>query len=143
MAGKRFDSLASKAYFGQSARLIGVSVWFTVVATACAPTEPDPVDTGDSDVVESCGADKLEWDSFAEPFFVVWCTSCHSAEALGERRYGAPEGVNFDTYEGALQWTDRIRARAVDSADMPVGGYGPSPEERIRLGDWLDCGTRI
>ena len=104
--------------------------------------EPEVVET-DTGTVDPCAVSPLRWDSFGEPFFTVWCTSCHSTLAVGERRYGAPEAVNFDTNEGAAAWADRIRARAIDARDMPLGGYGPPEEELARLDEWLGCGAPL
>jgi hypothetical protein len=83
----------------------------------------------------------LDWDNFGDGIVTKHCTGCHSSLLPADLREGAPLGVDFDTYEGVLQYRDRIVIRAV-SADggMPPGG-GPSEEERALLGEWLDCGV--
>ena len=109
-----------------------------VLVSFAACAEPEPQDVAE----DPCLHSPMRWDSFAEPFFTVWCTSCHSSAAVGELRYGAPVGVDLDTYEGVAAWEDRVDARAVETTDMPLGGYGPPEEEREKLGEWLDCGLQ-
>ena len=67
--------------------------------------------------------------------------NCHSSVSEGDARYGAPEGINFDSHAQVQQHADRIRARATGSSpDMPPVGGGDD-EERTRLAEWLDCGA--
>ena len=57
----------------------------------------------------------------------------------GDARKGAPIGVDFNTYAGVLEFSDRIGARSLwDTPTMPPGG-GPDLEERARLEEWLQC----
>ncbi len=57
------------------------------------------------------------------------CLGCHSSQLSGEaERNFAPEGVNFDTFEGAKQQGDRIVSQAVELMRMP-------PNSAIRLND--------
>lgn len=37
----------------------------------------------------------------AEPVLRTWCTPCHSSSLTGADRSGAPEGLDFDTWERA------------------------------------------
>ena len=83
----------------------------------------------------------LTWENFGAPFLRNWCTGCHSADVAGPARYGAPEGVDFDTLGAARGWRERIHARAGDAnTAMPPAG-GPTSEERERLAEWLACGA--
>lgn len=69
----------------------------------------------------------------------VHCAGCHSQLNPAGHRKGAPAGVDLDTYDGVLQWAYRTELRALgDNPEMPPGG-GPSPEERERLEEWLQC----
>lgn len=66
------------------------------------------------------------------------CLNCHASELSGGARNGAPDGVNFDTYESAKQFANRIIQRAVVQMDMP-----PNPslvlddEEKQALKNWM------
>ncbi|MEO0321315.1 MAG: hypothetical protein AAF447_00020 [Myxococcota bacterium] len=82
----------------------------------------------------------LDWETFGEPFVRNWCTGCHGSGLEGlMARGGAPEGVNFDEQTGVLNRLELIYNRAADDNDsMPPGG-GPSPDERLLLGEWIAC----
>ena len=81
----------------------------------------------------------LTWDNFGNGYVTQFCNACHASTLPAELREGAPMGIDFDTYQGVLDYADRIEVRTVpEGADMPPGG-GPSEEERARLGEWLDC----
>jgi uncharacterized membrane protein len=83
-----------------------------LVALAC---------TGGTESAAGCDtAAVVSWANFADGFFSNYCRACHSAESA--YRYDAPESVNFDTEAEVRDWADRIRARAIDEQDMPVGG---------------------
>jgi len=83
----------------------------------------------------------LTYDNFGDPFFMTWCTGCHSASLATASRENAPTAVNFNTLDEVRQYAPRIWARAADTnATMPPAG-GPHPDERTFLGDWLACGA--
>lgn len=85
----------------------------------------------------SCDSgEAVDWGGFADGFFATYCRSCHSA-GLSER-YGAPEGVDFDTEAEVLAQAERIRARALDEGDMPPGG-GVVTGDLALLTRYLDC----
>ncbi len=86
-----------------------------------------------------CAADPpLTWENFGNAFLDDRCNGCHSSFYTGEDRSGAPEGVDFDTWAGVLQWADRIYARSVESQTMPPAD-GISPSDRVMLEQWLKC----
>ena len=87
------------------------------------------------DTCDSGGA--VSWEGFADGFFATYCRSCHSV-GLSER-YGAPEGVDFDTEEQALAQAARVRARVLEDGDMPPGG-GAVEGDLVLLERWLACG---
>ena len=110
---------------------------------ACA----SPADTGgDSAAADTSAADPrcadaapLTWESFGEGFLIESCDVCHAATAPD--RFGAPEGVSFDTVEQAWSWSERILARSAgEDPDRPPMG-GVEEEDRTRLYWWLGCGT--
>jgi len=91
------------------------------------PRAPGPCDTGV----------RQSWETFGQGFVVSQCQGCHASTAPD--RYGAPEGVVFDTEEDVIVFSERILARATGpDADMPPGG-GPIEEDRVRLERWLRC----
>jgi len=84
------------------------------------------------------------WESWTSGFLRTWCTACHSAQLGTGARYGAPAGIDFDTYADAVLLSGAIESAAGpgdgESAPRmpPVGG--PTSEERARLVDWIACG---
>ncbi|MED5374103.1 MAG: hypothetical protein VX899_24010 [Myxococcota bacterium] len=85
----------------------------------------------------------LSYHNFGEPFLERYCTSCHGSLLEPSRRFGAPVGVDLDTYADAVLWTERIQARTLDPElpEMPPGG-GPTALELERLQEWVDCDLR-
>jgi hypothetical protein len=88
----------------------------------------------------------LTYESFGQGFLDTHCNGCHSSIISPAQRNGAPEGVNFDTYGGLLQFADRLPPRVIDAATdeddgtqpMPPGG-GPTATELAMLHEWLSC----
>ena len=104
---------------------------------ACTGAEPTP--TVDTATPGACDTAKprLSWETFGQGFLRSQCQGCHASTAAD--RFGAPENVIFDTEEDAVEFADRILARAAGpDADMPPAG-GPSPEDRVRLARWIEC----
>lgn len=67
------------------------------------------------------------------------CASCHSKDATHPDFTEAPNGVMFDTEAEIRRYSARIRARSVDTTDMPLGNEtGMTPEDRIKLGVGLE-----
>lgn len=104
--------------------------WILTLLLACA--EPDAGDTS------SCGAEDhaVTWDGYTRGFFLTYCAACHSSSAT--ERYGAPEGVDFDTPQQVLDQAERVRARVLEAQTMPLGGGVPA-EDLTLLAEWLDC----
>jgi uncharacterized membrane protein len=95
--------------------------------------------TGAADSGDTCaGRRDVTWNSWAHGFFFTWCQPCHSATSPD--RYGAPEGLDFDTYEQVIALTGSVRQTVLDEGTMPLGG-GLTDEDRALLEDFLDCGT--
>lgn len=87
---------------------------------------------------EDCETDfVLTWNAVGEPFFHTWCRSCHSADA--PQRFGAPEGVDFDTEEQVRSQAAKIRTWTIDMEAMPLGG-GLSEDDILLLDLYLRCG---
>jgi len=115
---------------------------------ACKDKDPAPVVVGPDDTGGGEGSDDTgdvdctepgSWDTVGQPFTLTYCAGCHSSYNEGERRFGAPEGVDLETLAG-------VQAQAAGSADrveagtMPPGA-GPSAVEQERWVHWLRCGA--
>jgi uncharacterized membrane protein len=90
-----------------------------------------------------CGADT--WENFGRQFFQTYCLRCHSETLTTDlERTDAPAGINFNELEVMREFASRIRLRAGQLGDMPptlLPGPRPSEDERLRLIQWIDCGT--
>ncbi|MEZ4317712.1 MAG: hypothetical protein R3F61_09410 [Myxococcota bacterium] len=100
----------------------------------------DVVFNGRSPSYASCLRDPpLTWENYGKGHMDKHCNGCHSSLLVREElRNGAPLGIDFDTWEGNLQWADRIYQRGAVEVSMPPGG-GPSTEELRLLEEWLLC----
>mgnify|MGYP003315251903 CR=1 FL=1 len=66
------------------------------------------------------------------------CGSCHSANPTDEVFTIAPAGVALDNLEQIRQWSGRIKARSVDTKDMPfMNKTGMLDDERVLLAQWI------
>lgn len=93
----------------------------------------------------SCGADPPAepvdcsgptWTDFGAGFFRTWCQSCHSATTPD--RAGAPEGLDYDTYEQVVAGAETIRDAVLVRGSMPLGG-GVYDADLAQLEAFLDC----
>lgn len=84
----------------------------------------------------------LTWDTFGAGRMRDLCAGCHSSLYAGERRKGAPEGVDLDTLDGVVDWVDEVLVRTVDREDMPPGG-GLTDDELAELEEWLVCDVAV
>ena len=65
------------------------------------------------------------------------CMACHSSHPTDNVFTVAPAGVMFDNAGQITQWAARIKARAVDSKDMPfMNKTQITDQERAMLGQW-------
>ena len=97
-------------------------------------TTPVPEDTGGG----PCdGLPAVTWSGWAQGFFRGYCTSCHSRTASD--RWGAPEGIDFDTEADVVGRAAQIRSAVLDRQSMPVGG-GVIEADLELLQIYLDCG---
>ena len=70
------------------------------------------------------------------------CAGCHAAEPTDPAFAAAPGGVLLDSVDAMVQWAPRIKARSVDSHDMPLmNKTGMTLEERAIVGRWIDAGA--
>ncbi|MEM7019593.1 MAG: hypothetical protein AAF512_19935, partial [Pseudomonadota bacterium] len=75
--------------------------------------------------------------------FAGSCLGCHSSTLSGINRNGAPAGINFDTFEAAMQSGERAVARGAISMTMPPSASGLPPltqEQAAALTAWQMAG---
>ena len=87
----------------------------------------------------------LTYATFGEYFMDQYCAGCHSTQYPSghPNRNEAPAAVNFDHYEGVLQWAQRLDPVVLgdengEGATMPPGG-GPTEEDLLQFEEWLHC----
>jgi hypothetical protein len=97
---------------------------------------PSPHDTS-APAVDSC--DWMSWNNVGAPFFTTWCTACHGSDVPEEKRQGAPEECNLDTYERVVAWAPSIEVKLA-TGTMPPQGTPPDDTKSAVL-EWLECGA--
>ncbi|MCP4806074.1 MAG: hypothetical protein GY913_06600 [Proteobacteria bacterium] len=90
----------------------------------------------EDDVVTAETCDGPTWAGFGEGFFTTWCQSCHSATT--PYRAGAPDALDYDTYEQVVNGAASIRDAVLTRGSMPLGG-GVYPYDLEQLEAFLDC----
>ena len=105
---------------------IGLSVLLAAAGVTYVTLEKGSVATGP--------AENVTYAQIA-PLIATHCASCHNVPT-------PPKGVALDSYEHVRANAARVRAMAVDSQAMPLGNPTHiTPEERQRLGAWIEAGT--
>lgn len=103
-------------------------------------------------VFSSCGGDKEPVDPCLDPptytneirplIIEAKCLGCHTSELRGEGRNGAPDHLNFETYE-LMQPSLAEAAAAITAGREPPPTLMPpivvTAEERELIRDWRDC----
>ncbi len=79
----------------------------------------------------------LNWANFGDGFFANYCRACHSSGAPD--RFGAPDGINFDTLEEVRAQSSLIAFVVIEEQSMPEGG-GVYEQDLEFLGYFLECG---
>jgi uncharacterized membrane protein len=119
-------------HFGKQkpAILVGAVVGLVALAFAIAPkaVKVDAAQTLDIAKVEQ--------------IIKLRCSSCHSATPTDEIFTVAQGGIMFDDIQTISQWAPRIKARAVDSKDMPLmNKTNMTEQERQYLALWYAKGA--
>ena len=73
------------------------------------------------------------------PIFEAKCNGCHATYRQGDTRYGAPDDLNYDTYQVARRDAFRT-ARSVVDGSMPYGGV-ISDHDACMIQAWVNQGT--
>lgn len=98
-------------------------------------------------VVLGCGEDTPEvcsqpvrFPALSASVLQPYCAECHSSLQQGQARNGAPEALDFDTYEDVEPVAAAV-ANAITSGSMPPATLPrPDPAERQLAEDWRRCG---
>ncbi len=110
--------------------LIAAAIATLILAVVIAPK---PIK-----VAAVADADKANLASHAQSIIQQRCAACHSAYPTDKVFTVAPAGVLLDTPATMRQWASRIKARAVDSHDMPfMNKTQMTTAERIIIAQWL------
>ncbi len=100
--------------------------------SACTGTVAD---SGPGCILDTGGGHPT-WANFGDPFFLTYCDSCHAETS--PNRFGAPDGLYFDTEAEVLTDAAAIRSAVIDNQTMPLGG-GLPPEDLATLDNYLSC----
>ncbi len=125
------------AHFGRQKPviLVGAVVALVLLAYAIAPPKT-PQAT--SEVQSSSDVARVE------QIIKTRCSTCHSATPSDEVFAVAPAGVMFDDITAMSRWASRIKARSVDSRDMPLLNKTEMTEqERQILAHWFSQGAPV
>ena len=117
--------------------LIGAAASTIMLAIIISPPSPKRALTMDANQLADLATN-------AQNVIQMRCNSCHSSNPTDDVFVTAPGGVKFDTLAEAKQWSARIKARAVDTTDMPfMNKTGMLDEERTVLENWILSGSPI
>lgn len=97
------------------------------------PPRSDAGGMGDAGGAGDGGGACPTYDNFGRMFMMTYCTSCHMGAA-------APRMVRLDTLAGVMAQKSMIQRVAVMGMVMPPSGARPSAADRMKLGQWLNCG---
>jgi uncharacterized membrane protein len=79
------------------------------------------------------------WTTYAQGFFAMWCTRCHSTTLVGGARNGAPVGYNWDDPASVRTHLSEIRNAVGVANFMPFNPPDPTCAERQRIVRWIDA----
>jgi uncharacterized membrane protein len=79
----------------------------------------------------------LNWDNFGHGFMLTYCNSCHSVDS--PNRFGAPEGIDFDTEEQLVEMRTRVEFVVIEDETMPLGG-GVFDDDLYLFEIYMECG---
>ncbi len=115
-------------------KTVGILLIALAVALGC-DEKLDPVQTGDeSDTME----ETVTYTKHTKAIFDADCTSCHATTKSGADRYGAPIGVDFDTYETAATSGDLANQRVQADVMPPAGPLSNVKKSLLR--QWVEDG---
>lgn len=121
-------------------------VCIAALASGCGDSDEDE-DQPSGATCPSTGT-ALTYTNFGSDFFSNYCLDCHSSSKTGADREDAPIGMNFDTLALIKSHAAQIDIEAAASpkrtnTSMPPSSESkqPNSDERMKLGEWIACGT--
>lgn len=114
--------------------ILGAAIAATVVlAVAIAPK---PAATSTTSLAGT------ELASRAQGIIRERCASCHAEAPTDDVFTAAPGGVMLESVEQMRQWAPRIKARSIDSHDMPfMNKTNMTDTERALIAQWIAAGA--
>lgn len=96
--------------------------------------------SADDSAAACADAPVLGWNDVGQPLLLEYCSTCHTETA--PERYGAPEGVNFDTYDQVVALRGAMLAvLTADPPEMPPLLSVPDADQELLI-SWLECDVR-
>jgi len=103
---------------------------------------PRPIATGTTASDAARDGDSAALAQKAWAIVAARCASCHAASPSDEVFTVAPGGVMLDTPARMASWAPRIKARSIDTHDMPfLNKTGMTDAERGLLARWIAAGA--
>lgn len=110
--------------------IIAAGLAVIALAAAIAPKKIEIDETASVDINE------------VKTVLVERCATCHSKAPTDDMFQAAPGGVMLDTLAEMSQWAPRIKARSIDSTDMPfMNKTNMTDEERQLVATWIALGA--
>ncbi|NIB40937.1 urate hydroxylase PuuD [Pseudomaricurvus alkylphenolicus] len=117
------------------ALLVGAGLATIALAVMIAPKSVTPP-AGHEHSVSNVDVTKVE------TILTARCGTCHSSAPTDDMFTTPPGGVTFDNMTAMKQWAPRIKARTVDSTDMPfMNKTHMTDEERQYIALWVAQGA--
>ena len=117
--------------------LVAAAASTIILAIIISPSSPKRAPVMDESQLASLATN-------AQNVIQMRCNSCHSSNPTDDVFVTAPGGVKFDSMTEIKQWSARIKARAVDTTDMPfMNKTGMLDEERTVLENWILSGAPV
>ncbi|EAQ99156.1 urate hydroxylase PuuD [Congregibacter litoralis] len=112
--------------------ILGAAMAATVVLAVVIAPKPA--------VIPDSGLARADLATRAHGIIRERCTSCHAANPSDDVFTTPPGGVMLDTVEQMQQWSPRIKARSIDSHDMPfMNKTNMTDEERGIVAQWIEA----
>jgi len=127
-------------HFGKDMPIILITATFALVilASSIAPKRTAPVDEQTLEPGQPVTVDLAKVKTIIESR----CSTCHSRTPSDDVFKVAPGGVAFDDLQTMSRWASRIKARSIDSHDMPLMNKTEMTlQERQYLEQWYRQGA--
>ena len=124
----RFPGLGQRA-------LMALALAFSFSFTTACDAEGDD---DDGDALPAVDCDSVEVPRFSE---LDWgsCVGCHAAGLEGDARQGAPDDINYDSYEEAMMDPYEAVESVIEGEMPPSGMLDEAAIEQLNI--WAQCGA--